>query len=249
MLQWNEMIPLYDDIPARRHAYVMHALIAINVLAFLYEIQALAADRYFLMRHGLVPALFLSPAVPIAWKLSSLLTHMFLHGGFFHLFGNMWTLYIFGDNVEDRMGPLTFLLFYLSCGAAAAMAQVMSAPHSNLPTIGASGAIAGVMGAYLVFFPTARLLVAVPVFIVVEFIELPAYVFLVVWFMFQVFYGTAQAAFEGAAVGGIAWWAHAGGFLAGVVWARIILEASEKKTGSGYRVRHHPAWWEEEYRL
>jgi len=147
---------------------------------------------------------------------------MFLHGGWLHLLGNMWSLWIFGDNVEDRLGHLRYLLFYLLCGVAAACLHVLLNFGSRLPAVGASGAIAGVMGAYFVLYPRARILTLIPLLLIFPVIEIPAYVFLGAWFFIQ-FANAFFEFFSGAkALAGIAWWAHVGGFVAGIVLLRLL---------------------------
>ena len=205
------MIPLRDVIPSRTFPALVIAIIALNAFAFLFE-QTLS-DRelaLFVREYGVVPAGF---------TLSSVFTSMFLHGGWMHFLGNMLFLWIFGDNVEDRMGHGRFVVFYLLCGAVAAFAHVMSEPGSPIPTIGASGAIAGVMGAYFVLYPHSRILTLLPLFIFWQIIEVPAVVFLGLWFVLQLFsgVGTMLMAGQGAPAGGIAFWAHVAGFVAGVV--------------------------------
>ena len=205
------MIPLRDVIPSRTSPVLVITIIALNAVAFLFE-QTLS-DRQlalFVREYGVVPAAF-------AW--GSVFTSMFLHGGWMHILGNMLFLWIFGDNVEDRMGHGRFVVFYLICGTVAAVAHVMSEPGSPIPTIGASGAVAGVMGAYLVLYPRSRILTLLPLFIFWRIIEVPAVVFLGLWFALQLFsgVGTMLMAAQGAPAGGIAFWAHVAGFLAGVV--------------------------------
>jgi membrane associated rhomboid family serine protease len=197
------VIPLRDTNPPARAPVVNYALIVANVLVFCYELSLGDRVEAFLAHWGLVPREF----TPL-----HLLTSMFLHGGWAHLLGNMLYLHIFGDNVEDRVGHARYLAFYLLCGAAAGAAQAVVSPHSDVPMVGASGAIAGVAGAYLVFFPTARVLTLVPIFIIIRLIEVPAVVFLVVWFVWQFVSGVATVGVEG---GGVAFWAHVGGFVAG----------------------------------
>jgi membrane associated rhomboid family serine protease len=143
---------------------------------------------------------------------------MFLHGGYLHIIGNMWSLYIFGDNVEDRLGHFRYLVFYLLCGLASGISHLAINWHSTLPTIGASGAIAGVMGAYFILYPKAKVLTLVPIFFFIQFIELPAFVFLGIWFLFQ-FISAAGTSAQG---GGIAWWAHIGGFVFGIIFLRLF---------------------------
>ncbi len=153
------------------------------------------------------------PAHPTA---ISYLTANFLHGGWLHIIGNMWALWIFGDNVEDRMGHVRFAVFYLLCGIAAGMVHLFTNPHSTIPTVGASGAIAGVMGAYFILFPRSRVIVLVPILIFPFFFEVPAVFYIGFWAFMQVFSGTLSLA-DARAVGGVAWWAHVGGFITGMV--------------------------------
>lgn len=175
----------------------------------------------FFYHFGLVPARYTHPqwALWMGLPVDSyvpFLTCMFLHGGWLHLIGNMWALWIFGDNVEDRMGPVRFLCFYLLCGLTAGVVHWLTNPHSTMPTVGASGAIAGVMGAYMYLFPRVRIVVLLPIFFIPFFFELPAVTYLGFWALTQVFAGTLSLAARGD-VGVIAWWAHVGGFGAGIV--------------------------------
>jgi len=195
------------------------ALIGINVLIFLYEIQLGPLLDRFLLVYGFVPARYLYIGETEPWNLPArflpMFTSMFLHGGWLHLIGNMWTLWIFGDNVEDRLGKGRFLLYYLVCGLAAAYVHYLTGPGSGIPVVGASGAIAGIMGGYFVLFPRARILTLLPIFIFIQIVTLPAVVFLAFWFFAQLFNGmVATAASFG---GGVAWWAHVGGFIAGAM--------------------------------
>jgi membrane associated rhomboid family serine protease len=202
------VIPLRDVIPSRTTPYVTVTIILINALAWFYEISMPErALTRFLYVYGVVPALF-SPA--------TLITSMFLHGSWSHVIGNMWYLWIFGDNVEDRVGHGRFLVFYLLCGIAAAMGQVAMDPTSTLPTVGASGAIAGMMGAYFVLYPHSRVLTLIP-WIFLQVVELPAILLLGVWFLMQLVNAGAVAATAGThGGGGVAFAAHVAGFLAGV---------------------------------
>lgn len=214
------MFPVRDTAVCRRFPLAVWALVALNALAFIYELRLPRARlEEFILLFGVVPARFTHPewaaahGFPDDWR--PLLAHMFLHGGWAHLLGNLWMLKIFGDNVEDRMGPLRFLAFYLLCGGAALAAHVLLERDSTLPVVGASGAIAGVMGAYWAMFPRARVVVLVPVIVFPLLFEVPALLFLGFWFVSQLWSGTlavAGSAFEG----GVAWWAHAGGFVAGL---------------------------------
>ena len=177
--------------------------------------EAPQLERALIYSHGVVPErvwAVLGGSQPGLAELLTMTTSMFLHGGWMHLIGNLWFLGIFGDNVEDTLGHGLFLVFYLGCGVVAASAQILSDPGSSLPMIGASGAIAGVMGAYLICFPSARITVLVPLIVFWATIEVPAFVVLMIWLASQVFSGTGDAS------GGVAWWAHIGGFLAGVAF-------------------------------
>ncbi len=222
------MFPIQDSVPSRSVPVVTRALILINVVVFFFELS-LSRESIIQVFYlfGVVPARFTDPewAASIGFPIGSywsLLTHQFLHGGWLHIVANMWTLWIFGDNVEDRMGPLRFIIFYLVCGVLAALTQVLVTPDATIPSVGASGAIAGVLGAYLLFFPTARLIVLIPILFFPFFFELPAVIFLVLWFFIQLFSGTAMLA-SPQQVGGIAFWAHIGGFIAGMLLCRFFV--------------------------
>jgi membrane associated rhomboid family serine protease len=204
------VIPLRDVIPSRTTPYVTTSLVAINILVFLYQFSLGPNVNEFVLTFGLVPAHF-------SWI--SVFTSMFLHGGFLHVAGNMLYLWIFGDNVEDRMGHGRFVAFYLLCGTAAALGQTLTVPDSVVPMVGASGAVAGVMGAYFVLYPHSRIVTLVPLFIFIQIIEVPAIFFLGIWFVMQLLSGVGSiaAATEGHPSGGIAFWAHVAGFAAGIV--------------------------------
>ena len=202
------MIPLRDVIPSRTTPVVTTSLVAANVVVFLYQLSLGPAIQEFVFSFGLVPAEFSWPNV---------LTSMFLHGGVLHVGGNMLYLWIFGDNVEDRMGHGRFLAFYVLCGVAAALGQTITSPDSPVPMVGASGAVAGVMGAYFVLYPHSRILTLLP-FIFIQIVEVPAVFFLGVWFVMQFLSGVGSiATTTGEPTGGIAFWAHIAGFAAGVV--------------------------------
>jgi membrane associated rhomboid family serine protease len=214
------MIPFRDDVKAKRYPIVTILIILANLGVFLYELSLPSQDLGQLIVHyGVVPA---EPSsLPLAHPIT-MLTAMFLHGGWFHLIGNMWFLWIFGDNIEDRMGHMRFLFFYLLCGLIASGAHILSAPQSTVPSIGASGAVAGVLGAYLVSYPLARILTLIPLFLIWPIVELPAIVVLGSWFLIQLFNGTSAVAATLETEGGIAWWAHVGGFLAGMVLVGVF---------------------------
>jgi membrane associated rhomboid family serine protease len=217
------MFPVSDVIPSRTTPVVTVTLIALNAVAFLYELTLGERElQWFVQSYGVVPAHFSSLAV---------VTSMFLHGGWLHFLGNMLYLWIFGDNVEDRLGHGRFVLFYLGCGAAAALGQVATDPLSAVPMVGASGAIAGVMGAYFVLFPHSRVLTAVFIVFFMDLIEIPAIFFLGIWFLMQFFSGVGSLGAE-AAEGGVAFWAHIVGFaigaVTGVVWRTVERHQQER---------------------
>jgi len=233
------VIPIEDSVPRHCPPLITWTIIGINVAVFLYETtlppQAL---EQFMMLFGVVPARytsgefgyhFLGGKIVGYWPF---LTSLFLHGGWAHIFGNMWTLWIFGDNVEDQMGPLRFTIFYLCAGIVASIFHIMANPTSTLPTIGASGAISGVLGAYYVLFPRARIILMVPIFFFPFFFELPAFFYLAFWFLEQVLSGTFALAAPRWA-GGVAWWAHIGGFLFGVFTCRLFLLGAKTRHWCG----------------
>ena len=201
------MFPLRDVIPSRTTPYITVTIIVLNALAWFLELS-LPRDvlPVFLQVYGVVPAQL---------HALTLLTSMFLHGSWMHVIGNMWYLWIFGDNVEDRVGHGRFIVFYLLCGIAAALGQVVIDPGSTLPTIGASGAIAGVMGAYFVLYPRSRVLTLIPLVIFWEVIEVPAPLLLGFWFLMQLFSAGAIAVTSSTGGGGVAFMAHVAGFLCG----------------------------------
>jgi membrane associated rhomboid family serine protease len=203
------MIPLRDVIPSRTTPYVTFAVIGLNALVFMYQFTIGEGVEEFILYFGLIPAAF-------SWV--AVLTSMFLHGSLLHFGGNMLYLWIFGDNVEDRMGHGRFLVFYLLCGTAAALAQTIVNPDSLVPMVGASGAIAGVMGAYFVLYPRSRIVTLLPLFFFFQIVEIPAIFFLGFWFLMQLLsgLGSVATAVGGEPAGGIAFWAHAAGFLAGL---------------------------------
>jgi membrane associated rhomboid family serine protease len=215
------MIPLRDVIPSRTTPYITVTLIVLNAMAWLFEVT-LPEDvlREFLTVYGVVPAFF-------AWP--TLITSMFLHGSWMHIIGNMWYLWIFGDNVEDRLGHGRFVAFYLLCGIAAALGQILMDPASTLPTIGASGAIAGVMGAYFVLYPQSRVLTLIP-WIFLQIIEVPAIVLLGFWFLMQLFSaGTIAVTAASHGSGGVAFAAHVAGFVVGVIGVFVFRDRARDR--------------------
>ncbi len=243
------MLPLRDNVPSRTTPVVNYLMIAICSIVFLLQMNQQLGEPSLVERYGMIPAriaqtesvestAFLVPvetetgiqlvetegdvafapsAVPV-W--ATLLTCIFLHGSWMHFFGNMWFLWIFGDNVEDRYGHFGYLVFYLLCGVAASAAHYAAGPASMIPTIGASGAIAGVMGAYLFLYPRARVLTLVPLVVILQVLSVPAPLFLGFWFLMQFYQGAVAAA--SASAGGVAWWAHIGGFVVGLVLTWIL---------------------------
>jgi len=212
------MIPLRDTVPSETVPVVTRLLIGANVLVFLYQAALGSYGESFIRAHGLVPRRVHLDQLE---TLRPLVTSMFLHGGWMHLLGNMLYLHIFGDNVEDRVGHLRYLALYLLAGIVAGIAQVAINPRSGLPMVGASGAIAGVTGAYFLFYPRARVVTLVPIFVFLQVVELPAVFFLFVWFAFQLFLGIGSLGMDSAG-GGVAFWAHIGGFLAGMVLGPVL---------------------------
>ena len=241
------MIPLRDNIPSRTTPIVNYMLIGICTLVFIAQLSGGDGGQKMVEQYGMVPARLTDPDAEIVIRqqqvvqtprgpqvqiiehqlapsvvapMLTVLTCMFLHGGWMHFLGNMWFLYVFGDNVEDRFGHIGYLLAYTATGVAASLAHFAAGPESGVPTIGASGAIAGVMGAYAWLYPKARVLAVLPLIIILQTIILPAPIFLGVWFAIQTFNGISAAA-SGAAAG-VAWWAHIGGFVAGGLLALAV---------------------------
>lgn len=207
------MIPLRSTERTYSTPTVTLTLIAVNTLIFLYELALGPYLDGFIVRFGIVPDRL---------HLSSLVTSMFLHGGWLHLLGNMWFLWIFGKSVEDSLGHQKYLVFYLVCGVIAAVIHVVFNFYSRVPTIGASGAIAGVMGAYLIMFPRARIVTLVPIFIFITTLDLPAAFLLLYWFVIQFFSGVGSIGYSQVSTGGVAWFAHVGGFLAGMLLVKLM---------------------------
>lgn len=218
------MIPLRDENPSGTVPTITVGLIVLNAVCFGYQVFLGSDLGPFLFEWGFIPARLSMARVgaePLTGPAVTLLSSMFLHGGVMHLAGNMWYLWLFGDNVEDRLGKVRFLFFYLLGGVAAALIHYVASAQSRVPTIGASGAIAAVLGAYAVTYPRARVLTLIPFFPFVQVVALPALVVLGLWFVFQFFSGTLSLAWS-QATGGVAWWAHIGGFLFGMVAIRFL---------------------------
>ena len=224
------MIPLSDDNPTHSKPYVTIALIVLCCLLFIWQLSLGSDGRKAIFALGVIPTSLLQDT-PLPTNLRwvspelTLLTSMFLHGGFMHLAGNMLYLWIFGDNIEDILGKPVFLVFYFICGIVAALSQALPEPNSQIPMIGASGAISGVLGAYVVFFPKKKIKVAIPLGFFLQILRLPAYVVLIFWFILQLINGA-----NAGSGGGIAFGAHIGGFVAGLVLAPILAVVTRKKT-------------------
>src|SRR5579864_8535490 len=222
------MIPIRDDVPKYTTPYVNYFLVGLNVLVFLFEIALAPGNRnVFIMQLGIVPAnvtgwLGGAPGVNLSSAFMPIFTSMFLHASWLHLIFNMWALWIFGDNVEDYLGHFSYLAFYLTSGILAGVAHIVFNLHSNVPSVGASGAIAGVMGAYFLLFPSARVLTLVPFFFFF-FTWLPAWVVLGYWFVVQFLSGAATSiAYSHQTSGGVAFWAHVGGFVSGLALIKLF---------------------------
>jgi len=231
------MFPLRDTVRAYSFPIINILLILINALIFFFE-NGLPAPVFnrLILTFGIVPARLhlTSPQMLIdnPEPLITLLTHMFLHSGWLHFLSNIWILFIFGDGVEDRMGSGRYLLFYLASGLVAGLLQAIVTPTSRIPAIGASGAIAGVLGAYFVLYPRARVVTFIPIFIIPWLVEIPALIYLGFWFITQIFSGLSSLSLSQAAnTSGVAWWAHTGGFLFGLLFYRQFTPAI------------HPAYW------
>jgi membrane associated rhomboid family serine protease len=227
------MIPIRDDTPRFSTPYITYFIIALNVAVFLFELSVGAQSHRdlngLMFQFGVVPMRF-ERALAGTSQLSlpalslTILTSMFLHAGWLHIIGNMWFLWIFGDNIEDYLGHFPYLIFYLVSGFAASLTHILLNLGSKVPSVGASGAIAGVMGAYFVLYPRARVLTLVPLIIFFTFWWLPAWIFLGFWFVFQFLSGTATSIAENQGSGGIAFWAHVGGFVTGIVLIKLMPE-------------------------
>jgi membrane associated rhomboid family serine protease len=237
------MFPIRDDQPSFSTPFVNYFIIGLNVIVFLFEqsVQYQDPRGYLALMYqfGVVPRQITHELAgaghfSLAGAFLPILTSMFLHAGWLHIIGNMWFLWIFGDNIEDRLGHFQYLLFYLICGFAAALAHIVLNAGSNLPTVGASGAISGVMGAYLLLYPRAKVLTLVVLIVFFTFWWLPAWIFLLYWFALQILSGAQTIGQVGRETGGIAVWAHVGGFVAGL----ILIKAFPKRA----RGQRYASW-------
>ena len=232
------MIPLRDDNPRRTFPIVTYLLVAVNVLAFVWELSLGRNLDRALFDIAFIPARYWLPGNWV-FDLLTIVTSMFLHGGLMHIGSNMLYLWIFGDNIEDRLGHFRYLLFYLLCGFLATFAHAMFSPGSRIPAIGASGAIAGVLGAYLILYPHARVMTLIPIFFFITVRQLPAIFILGFWFILQLFVGVGSLGVRDAQdMGGVAYWAHIGGFVAGMALIGLF---------GGFRRPRQPQppppWW------
>jgi membrane associated rhomboid family serine protease len=254
------VIPLRDDVPSRTFPIVNYSLIALNALAFFFELSLGRGLERFVRLNAVVPdrftggdhALQLSELVTSTFDPAlggSVLLSMFLHAGWAHILGNMLYLWIFGDNVEDRMGHVRYLVFYLLCGWVASYAHIWASPSSAMPSLGASGAIAGVLGAYVTLYPHARVVTLIPLGFFTDLVQIPAVFFLGFWFLQQFLSGTLSLAVRTAETGGVAWWAHIGGFAAGFIFVWLFSAGRKAPPArdswwddGGYRGRRVRGW-------
>lgn len=214
------MIPLKDSIPNAFRPIMVWIILGMNALVFLYTMGLgdLQLARFFHL-YGVVPARLIHPEMAVMAGYPdggyyTLITHMFIHGDFLHFLLNSWMMWIFADNIEDVMGPFRFLVFYLICGAGALLTHILFNFNSSIPVVGASGAIAGVMGAYFLLYPHSRVITFIPIIIIPYIIEIPAVIFLGIWFLIQILSALSSGLSESGT--GVAWWAHAGGFVVGM---------------------------------
>ena len=230
------MIPLKDTSKTTIFPIVNTTFIIVNILLFIYEMWITPDLKLFLYQYGLVPYVITTELeIGIFHRIYPFFTSMFLHSGWFHIIGNMLFLYIFGDNIEDRMGHFRYFIFYITIGLIAALIQFVTSIKSTVPIIGASGAISGVIGAYLLFYPNAKILTVVPILIFIRIIYIPATVFIIIWFCLQ-FIGGIGSLGRDSDVGGIAFWAHLGGFLGGLIIAKYFdrTKNNMQKSANGY---------------
>ncbi|MBN2366493.1 MAG: rhomboid family intramembrane serine protease [Calditrichaeota bacterium] len=226
------MFPLKDTIPSSTFPFVTISIIVTNIFIFIYQLSLGPQLNEFFNHFGVIPVKFTSVAsenpvqlIPLS---ATLFSSVFLHGGWMHIIGNMWYLWIFGDNIEDRTGHFRFLLFYLLCGIAAGLVHIIMNPGSGVPTIGASGAIAGVMGAYILLFPNSRVITLIFVIFFIQIVEIPAIFFLGFWIIIQIISGSMQAGLTEQS-GGVAWWAHIGGFFIGLLLVLFFKKRKSRK--------------------
>lgn len=221
------MIPLSDNVPHRRFPIINWTIIVLNIFIFFFTLSLGKDAQEFVQIFGVIPYRFLNDFD--SFELGTIFSSMFLHGGWAHIFSNLLALYIFGDNVEDRLGSFRYLIFYLLTGVAASLTHIYLNQNSVIPTIGASGAISGVMAAYLLLYPTAKVITVFPILFFPYIIELPAIIYTGVWFITQFFSGVLSIVSDAQAFGGVAYWAHIGGFIAGIFLLPILLVKKYKR--------------------
>jgi membrane associated rhomboid family serine protease len=231
------MIPIRDAIRSKNFPAVNFTIIGLNIIAFLWQLAQGPHLQEALYLYGIVPLRYHDPELSVHLTMFQqylpFLTSMFLHGGFLHIIMNMWFLYIFGDNIEDRLGHIRYFIFYIFCGVAAGLVHLFTNWNSNIPTIGASGAISGVMGAYLLLYPRSKIMTLIPIFFFFQFVEIPAFIFLGYWILIQLF----SASLTPKNVGGVAFWAHIGGFITGLIFIKIFDVIP--RTGISEMLRQH----------
>ncbi len=231
------MIPLRDTTSTPGIPFVNITLIAVCILVFIYEYSLGTGLNAFINAYGLIPANVFAPGFTLGERIYPFFSSMFLHGGWLHLIGNVLFLYIFGGNVESRMGHAGYLAFYLVCGFAAAVMQYVTNVNSVIPMVGASGAISGVLGAYITLFPRSRILTLVLIFFFVQLVHIPAAAFIFIWFIIQFLSGVSSLGQVGD-TGGVAFWAHIGGFVAGLILVRFFVRGGLRAVGSDRRFYH-----------
>lgn len=224
------MIPLYDTIPSKRFPVINWLIIILNAIVFIFELTLNDAETVtFFHKFGLVPA----QTSLVSGNQYTFLTNMFLHGGWGHFVANMWILYIFGDNVEDKMGHIRYFLFYIIAGLIASFTHFILYRNSTAPAIGASGAISGIMAAYMFMFPRSKIVSFIPIFFIPLLFPIPAFIYVAIWFIGQLFSGTYHLLFSPSATG-IAFWAHIGGFLGGLALYKLFLSRKRKRNKNKY---------------
>jgi membrane associated rhomboid family serine protease len=232
----EKMFPIKDSVRAQSFPFINWTIIILNGLVFYYQVNLSSSGlEQFLETFALIPA-----RINLNQPFSTLpfLTHIWLHGSLFHLISNMWMLFIFGDNVEDRMGSGRYLLFYLLGGISAGILQYYFSVDPNTPAVGASGAIAAVMGAYFIFYPKSRVVTFVPILLFRWFINIPSFIYLGIWFATQLFSGVTEFAAAGGGMGGVAWWAHIGGFAFGLLLGNIFCIGRKRRPA--YKDEYYP---------
>ncbi|NSW90480.1 MAG: rhomboid family intramembrane serine protease [Firmicutes bacterium] len=219
------MFPLRDNIPSFKRPFVTYTLIVTNTIIYLFQfLLPSRLEEMFVFKYGFVPIAFLKAIAEHRLTVQDFypfLTSMFIHGNWTHLISNMWTLWLFGDNIEDRLGHFRFILFYLLSGFFAMFSHFIFYSNSFIPAIGASGAIAGVMGAYVILFPYSRIITFIPVLFVPLFVRIPALIYLAIWFLIQLYNGAVSSILGGRG-SGVAWWAHIGGFISGILFLKLL---------------------------